>query len=129
MATIVLADDDADLCAVYAPFLRAAGHEVWEAADGQEAVEAVQSRRPDLLLLDVWMPHLNGFEVLDRLRHDPAAARLKIVMLSSVVDADSRLESFGCGAVEFLVKGRSLVDLLAKIESLLAVPEVVSDSA
>jgi CheY-like chemotaxis protein len=120
VATIVLADDDVDLRAVYGPCLRSAGHEVWEAADGREAVTCVRQLQPDLLLLDIWMPHFNGFEVLDMLRHDPAATRLKVVVLSNLGDADSRLEAFGCGAVEYLVKGLALSDLLAKIDSALA---------
>src|SRR5436305_11791044 len=78
-ATLVLADDDDDLRAVYAPCLRAAGYTVHEAADGREALDLVREHRPALLLLDIWMPGLNGFEVLDGLRHDPAAGRLKVV--------------------------------------------------
>lgn len=120
MATILLADDDLDLRAVYGPCLRSAGHEVWEAADGQQAIDSVRQIQPDLLLLDIWMPHFNGFEVLDMLRHDPSATKLKVIVLSNLGDADSRLEAFGCGAVEYLVKGLALTDLLSKIELTLA---------
>ncbi|HEX8202676.1 MAG TPA: response regulator, partial [Isosphaeraceae bacterium] len=81
-ATVVLADDDDDLRAVYTPCLQAAGYTVWEAADGHQALDQVRRHRPDLLLLDLWMPGLNGFEVLDRLRYEPAAAHLKVVMFS-----------------------------------------------
>ena len=120
MATIVvLADDDDDLRAVYCPWLQAAGYTVWEAGNGLEAVELVRKYRPALLLLDLWMPGLNGFEVLDRLRYDPAAARLKVVMFSVQSDADSRLEGLGGGAVEFLIKGLSLADLRAQIGRIL----------
>ncbi len=128
MATIVLADDDADIRAVYGPFLQAAGHTVHEAADGREVLEQVHQHRPDLLLLDVWMPQMNGFEVLDALRHDPAAARMKVVMLSNLGDADARFEAFGGGAVEYLIKGLELRDLLAKVEATLATSETASDT-
>jgi CheY-like chemotaxis protein len=114
-ATVVLADDDDDLRAVYRPFLQAAGYIVWEAANGREAVELVRRHHPDLLLLDLWMPGLNGFEVLDQLRYDPAATRLKVIMFSVQSDADSRLEGLGGGAVEFLIKGLSLADLRMQI--------------
>jgi DNA-binding response OmpR family regulator len=123
VATVVLADDDDDLRAVYGPCLQEAGYTVWEAANGLEAVEQVRKYRPSLLLLDLWMPGLNGFEVLDRLRYDAAAAQMKVVMFSVQSDADSRLEGLGCGAVEFLIKGLSLADLRARIGRILADPE------
>lgn len=120
MATIVLADDSDDLRAVYGDCLRSRGHEVHEAADGREAVELVHRVAPDLLLLDIWMPRLNGFEVLDVLRFDGVAGRLKVVMLSIVADGDSQLEAYGGGAVEYLVKGLALSDFLARVEGVLA---------
>lgn len=126
-ASIVLAEDDGDLRAVYAAFLRAAGYTVFEAAHGQEAVEEVRARRPALLLLDIWMPVLNGFEVLERLRHDPAAAHTKVVMLSCQSDADARLECFGIGAVEYLVKGLPLVDLRAHVDRYVAEARVAPE--
>ncbi len=120
MASIVLADDDEDLRAIYAPCLRAAGHAVWEASGGVEALELVRKHRPALLILDVWMPRFNGFEVLGELRHDPASSGLKIAMLSNLGDADTRLECFEMGAAEYLVKGLGLADLRDRVARLLA---------
>jgi DNA-binding response OmpR family regulator len=120
MATIVLAEDDADLRALYAAYLRSAGFHVLEAADGQQALHMVRAHRPPLLLLDIWMPVMNGFEVLDGLRNDAAAASTKVVMLSCLGDADARLQCFGVGAVEYLVKGLPLADLLKQVEHSLA---------
>src|SRR4051794_16315547 len=67
MATIVLAEDEADLRALLAECLRRDGHIVWEACDGGEAVSLVRAHAPALLLLDIWMPVLNGLEVLEHL--------------------------------------------------------------
>lgn len=120
MATIVLADDCDDLRVVYATCLRARGHRVVEAADGDEAVAQVRSHSPDLLLLDVWMPGRNGFEVLDDLRFDPAAGRTRVVMLSVLSDGDTQLEAFGGGVAEYLVKGLSLAEFLGRVEGILA---------
>lgn len=120
MATILLADDDESLRAVYRACLLAAGHRVIEAADGREALETFREARPDLMILDVWMPRINGFEVLDELRHDAASTKLKILMLSNLGDAETRLEAFSSGALEYLVKGVSLTDLLARVDALLA---------
>ncbi|WP_435011189.1 response regulator [Tundrisphaera lichenicola] len=118
-ASIVLADDDDDLRAIYAPCLRAAGHVVWEAAGGAEALELVRKHRPKLLILDVWMPGVSGFEVLEQLRHDPAASNLKVMMLSNLGDADTRLECFEMGVVDYFIKGLSLVELREAVARLL----------
>jgi CheY-like chemotaxis protein len=119
-AAIVLADDEPELRAIYSAALRAAGHEVWEAADGREAVALVAERHPALLLLDVWMPRCNGFEVLENLRDLPAATKLKVVMLSNLADSDTRLEGYAVGVADYWVKGLSLADLQKRVARLLA---------
>jgi DNA-binding response OmpR family regulator len=126
-ATIVLADDEPDFRAIYSTYLRAAGHEVWEAADGLEAVALVAERHPALLILDVWMPNLNGFEVLEKLRDDPSAANLKVVMLSNLGDSDTRLEGFSIGVCDYWLKGISLSDLQSRIDRLVASDEPTPD--
>lgn len=123
-AEIVLAEDDNDLRAVYATCLRAAGYIVWEAADGHEAVALITAHRPALLILDVWMPVLNGFEVLEHVRSDPCAATLKVAMLSNLSDSDTRLECFAVGAVDYWVKGMSLTELCTRVRRLLTEAEV-----
>ena len=120
MATILLADDSADLRSLYAPLLRSRGHEVHEAENGRDAVAGTRALRPDLLLLDIWMPGLNGFEVLDTLRGDPAATRTRVAMLSVLGDADCQFEAFGAGAVEYLVKGLGLSEFVERVEAILS---------
>lgn len=119
MVSIVLADDDDDLRALYGPFLRALGYEVWDAPGGLEALEMVRRHRPRLLILDVWMPRCNGFEVLERLRHDPLSTQMKIMMLSNMGDADTRLECFEMGVADYVVKGLTLGDLRDRVQHLL----------
>ncbi len=123
-ATIVLAEDESDLRAVYAESLRRSGYTVWEAADGAEATAMVHAHHPDLLLLDLWMPILNGLEVLEQIRGDRGAVGLKIVMLTHQRDADARLEGFALGASAYWTKDISLGELTSKIESLLDSPRV-----
>lgn len=118
-ATIVLADDDDDLRAVYVQCLSSAGHTILEARNGREALDLVRRHRPNLLLLDLWMPELDGLQVLEALRLDPVADQLKVVMFSVQTDADSRLESFGIGASGFLVKGTPLAEVRDQIERFL----------
>jgi DNA-binding response OmpR family regulator len=118
-AVIVLADDEPDLRSVYATCLRDGGYEVWEASDGAEALVLVARHRPALLILDVWMPNLNGFEVLELLRDDPLSSNLKVVMLSNLGDSDTRLEGFSAGVADYWIKGLSLSDLVAFVGRLL----------
>jgi DNA-binding response OmpR family regulator len=124
---IVLADDEPELRAIYSACLRAAGHEVWEASDGEEAVDLVIARKPSLLILDVWMPRVNGFEVLERLRQASHCSNLRVVMLSNLGDSDTRLEGFAVGVSDYWIKGLSLADLRGRVERLMADIELSTD--
>jgi DNA-binding response OmpR family regulator len=126
-AVIVLADDDPDLRTIYATALRSEGHDGCEACDGTEAVARVLERQPALLLLDVWMPGANGFEVLDRLRHEPAMTCTRVVILSNLGDADSRLEGFSGGVVDYWVKGLALDDFCARVRRVIGGMAAVPD--
>jgi CheY-like chemotaxis protein len=116
-AKIVVADDDDDLRKVVAACLRRSGYSVLEAADGHQAVALVRAERPDLLLLDIWMPEADGLSVLETLRHDPAADRTAIVLLTGDQEADARLEALAAGAVGCITKGGGLDELCAAIAS------------
>jgi DNA-binding response OmpR family regulator len=118
-AKIVLAEDDQSLRALYAEWLRRVGHHVWEAADGGEAVAQVRAQKPDLLLLDIWMPVLNGLEVLEYLGKTSEAVGLKVVVLSHQGDADTRLEGFALGVADYWTKDLSLAELSARIDAIL----------
>jgi DNA-binding response OmpR family regulator len=116
---ILVAEDDPDLRRLYVESLRRAGYQVAEASDGAEAVTQVRSCRPDLLLLDVWMPVLNGLEVLEQLSTTAEAVGLKVILLSHQGDADTRLEGFAFGAVDYWTKDLSLDELTARIQQTL----------
>ena len=122
MTTIVLAEDEADLRAVYAECLRREGHVVLEACDGGEAIALVRAHTPGLLLLDIWMPIFNGLEVLEHLGRTAEAVGLKIIVLSHLSDADTRLEGFALGVADYWTKDLSLAELCARIQRLLGEP-------
>lgn len=115
MASVCVADDDRDLRMIYSACLRADGHQVDEAADGAEALCAVRDRSPSLLLLDLRIPGLDGFEVLEAMRNAEWGTRTKVIVLSAAVDADSRLRAYGVGAADVLVKGLPLAELRASV--------------
>jgi CheY-like chemotaxis protein len=119
-ATIVLAEDEPDLRALYADCLRRSGYIVWEAADGGEALRLVRAHTPDLLLLDIWMPVLNGLEVLEQIGKSPEAIGVRVVVLSHVNDADTRLEGFALGVDDYWTKDMTLEELCAGIQQLVS---------
>jgi DNA-binding response OmpR family regulator len=113
--TILVADDDRDLRSAYASSLRRAGHIVWEAADGGEALHLVRTHSPELLLLDIWMPVMNGLEVLEYLRGDNKAAGAKVVVLSQRDDADTHLEGLALGIEDYWTKDLSPDELCDRV--------------
>ena len=116
---ILVVDDDQVNCRIVAEVLREQGHEVFFAADGEEALERVRADRPDLVISDVVMPKLDGYEVCRRLREDPATALLPIVLLSALDPQTERVTSIDAGADDFLVKPVIWLELLARVRSLL----------
>jgi CheY-like chemotaxis protein len=113
--TIVLADDDGDVHALLSIWLREDGHSVWEARDAEEAIELVRRNRPALLLLDLWGPGVDGFRVLDALRHDPSSDRLVSLLLANELEADTHLEALAAGAAGCLGKGGTPNELRARL--------------
>jgi CheY-like chemotaxis protein len=123
-ATIVLAEDEADLRALYAECLRRDGYIVWEAADGAEALSLVRAHTPDLLLLDIWMPVLNGLEVLEQIGRTPEAVGARVIVLSHANDADTRLEGFALGVDDYWTKDMTLENLCAGIREVISLARI-----
>ena len=89
MGKILVADDEPDMRAVLSDLLEEAGHQVTEAEDGQDAYQQIQQEAPDLVLLDVLMPMMNGIQVLQRLRADPTTQTLPVILLTAFSLEDS----------------------------------------
>jgi PAS domain S-box-containing protein len=118
-ATVLVAEDNADLRRFIADRLRP-HYRVLLAADGPAALELARAERPDLLLSDVMMPGLDGFQLLDRLRSDPDTATIPIILLSARAGPDAVGQGLATGADDYLVKPFSSDDLLARVRSNLA---------
>jgi DNA-binding response OmpR family regulator len=117
---VLIVDDEPNILACLEFLLEDAGLQVQTASNGQEALDRVAAFRPDLVLLDVMMPVLNGYEVCQRLRRDPASRGLRILMLSAKgrdVEISKGLE---LGADAYLTKPFATGELLAKVKELLA---------
>jgi DNA-binding response OmpR family regulator len=119
---ILLVEDDDALASVYLTRLQAEGFEVKRVTNGEDALVTVLSYRPDLVLLDVMMPKLNGFEVLDIIRNTPEVGNVKVIMLTALSqDADKkRAESLGVD--DYLVKSQVVIaDVIERIKKHLVV--------
>jgi len=101
--------------------LEAAGYETVAACDGEEALEKVAAEKPDLILLDILMPKIDGFEVCRRLRADEATAVVPIIMITALRETEDRIRGLEAGADDFLSKPFDRGELLARVESLLQI--------
>jgi two-component system alkaline phosphatase synthesis response regulator PhoP len=116
--TIVLADDEAFIALAYKEGLERAGFSVVVAHDGQEAVDRVREVMPDVVLLDLIMPKMNGFEVLKALKGDPKTKDLKILILSNLSQHSDENEARKAGAIDFMVKAdHSLKEVVERVQS------------
>jgi CheY-like chemotaxis protein len=100
--------------------LEAAGMEVIEAVDGEDALDAIRRRRPDLVLLDVMMPRRDGWAVAAELRADPRTRDIPIVFLTARVDESDRHRAHQLGAVGYITKPFDPVVLAERLETTLA---------
>jgi CheY-like chemotaxis protein len=116
---ILVADDQPTLRRLVAKHLTARGFEVVEASDGQEALKKVAESRPDLLVLDVLMPGLDGFQVLERLQSVPGTKNIPVVFLTAKAAESDRVQGLSLGAHDYVSKPFSLNELSLRIDRLL----------
>ncbi|MDP9252648.1 MAG: response regulator [Chloroflexota bacterium] len=116
---ILLVDDEEQIRKLLETSLQRRGYEVAVASDGIEALRQIRTKMPDLIVTDVNMPNMNGFELTRRLRADHRTARVPIVMLSARKQADDILTGYSEGADEYIAKPIEMAVLSAKIEVLL----------
>jgi CheY-like chemotaxis protein len=118
---VLLAEDDRFLRRAAEASLRRHGLEVLTAADGEEALRIARTEPLDLILLDVVMPKLQGFEVLSALKQDDATAHIPVLVLSNLGQERDVAQAKALGAVAFLVKAHlSLQDLVDRVDAALA---------
>jgi two-component system KDP operon response regulator KdpE len=115
-ATVLIADDDPDILELVARLLQRAGHDVVRARDGQEALQALWERRPDLVILDIGMPKLGGWQVLERIRE---VSRVPVLMLTAEGEELDRVRGLTSGADDFVTKPFDMDELAARVRSLL----------
>ena len=113
---ILIADDEANIRRILETRLTMLGHEVFAAADGAQALELFRGREPDLVVLDVMMPELDGFAVLERIR---AQSEVPVILLTALGDVADRITGLQLGADDYMVKPFSPKELEARIRCVL----------
>jgi two-component system phosphate regulon response regulator PhoB len=114
---ILFVEDDDALASVYLVRLEAEGLEVQRVANGEDALAAAVSFKPDLVLLDVMMPKISGFDVLDILRNTPETANLKVVMLTALSQESDKKRAEELGVDDYLVKSQVVItDVIDRIK-------------
>ena len=106
MSKIMVVEDDANLREIYSVRITAEGYDVVPAGDGEEALAIAVREKPDLILSDVMMPKISGFDMLDILRSTPETANIKVVMMTALSGDDQRQRGERLGADRYLVKSQ-----------------------
>lgn len=106
MAKIMIVEDDQALREIYSIRLTAEGYEVVSAGDGEEALARIVQERPNLILSDVMMPKISGFDMLDILKSTPEMQGIKVIMMTALSSEEQRNRGEGLGADRYLVKSQ-----------------------
>ena len=120
MSKIMVVEDDQSLREIYSIRLTAEGYEVVSAGDGEEALAMAVKERPDLVLSDVMMPKISGFDMLDILRSTPETKDIKVIMMTALSSDDQRKRGENLGADKYLVKSQvGIEDVIAAVHEVL----------
>jgi putative two-component system response regulator len=124
---IVVAEDNHANAQLFRQVLVAQGHEVRVASDGIKALDLINDVPPDLILLDVDMPRLDGYEVCQRVKANPRTRLIPVVIITGEGAPDAKLRAWDCGADDFLSKPLQFIELVARCRSLLRVKRLIDE--
>ena len=113
---VLMIDDEADLIKVVHVRLAAEGYDFISATNGLEGLEAAEKEKPDLILLDVMMPHMHGLDVLKNLKKDSDTASIPVIMLTATSDTESAFKAKELGAVDYIIKPFNLEAMLDAVK-------------
>ncbi|WNZ21591.1 diguanylate cyclase [Leptolyngbya sp. NK1-12] len=121
VATILIVDDRVDNLLVLTSLLKSHGYEVRKARGGQIALQTVQIEPPDLILLDIRMPEVSGYEVCAQLKANPVTQDIPIIFLSALNEIDDRMAAFAAGGADYITKPFHTAEVLARIHGQLTI--------
>jgi DNA-binding response OmpR family regulator len=128
-SSLLVVDDDAFIARLLEIELSAAGYDVRTARSGDRALELARERCPDLILADVMMPNMDGFELTRQVRMDERTAGTKVILLTARGLSADRLEGFAVGADDYVIKPFDTPELVARIGEVLARPRTTQQPA
>ncbi|MBT3375037.1 MAG: response regulator, partial [Lentisphaerae bacterium] len=114
---VLVVDDEPDNRELLRTLLEMKGHTVFDAGNGAEALDMVKDALPDVILLDVMMPEMDGYEVCRRLKGDPETAPVPIIMVTALAGRSDRLEGIDAGANDFLTKPVGAQDVILRVRN------------
>ena len=120
---VMLVEDDTSLREIYGIRLQAEGYEIVSAGDGEEALAIAVREKPDLIVADVMMPKISGFDMLDILRSTPETQNIKVIMMTALSSEDQRQRGEALGADRYLVKSQVGIEDVVNV-----VHEVLGDA-
>jgi CheY-like chemotaxis protein len=124
---ILIADDDAKLLALLTSSLKKSGYETTEALDGEAALEQVKQEKPDLILADITMPKIDGFELCKLIRENPDTADIPFIFLTAKGELNDRVKGLNLGADDYISKPFHISEVTARIKSILQRSAMVTD--
>jgi PAS domain S-box-containing protein len=125
---LLIADDNIDMRTYLQKLLTAAGFQVEAVGDGEQALDAAEAHKPDLVLSDVMMPKMDGFELLAALRQNAQLREVPVLLLSARAGEEAKVEGFAAGANDYLIKPFSARELIARVRSSLSVAALRRES-
>jgi CheY-like chemotaxis protein len=124
---VLIVDDNSQNVELLAAFLESLPCRIITAADGVEALEKVASEKPDLILLDIMMPRMSGFQVCRKLKSDPRTRDIQILMVTALNELGDIEQASECGTDDFVSKPVNKFELLTRVKSLLRVRHLKSE--
>ena len=117
---ILLVDDDLTLREMYDERLKAEGFEIVQASNGEEALAKARESKPNVILLDIMMPKINGFDVLKQLKEDENTKNIPVIILTALIQDVDRLQGKKLGAADYIVKSETMPgEVISKIQSVI----------
>jgi DNA-binding response OmpR family regulator len=123
---ILIVDDNPEMLLALAPLLRLNGYAAYEAPTGTECLRLVREKHPDLILLDVVLPDINGIDVCRQIKADPELRNIFVILISGqVTSMENRIAGLGAGADEYIARPIAVPELLARLHSMRRIHEAV----
>jgi len=123
--TVLAVDDETDVLLLVKTALQAEGYRALTAVDGPDALKTAHDEKPDLILLDIMMPGMDGFEVLEKLREDDVTCQTPVIMLTGLSERERKRAAIDRGIKYYIVKPFEFQDLIAKVR--LAIEDAEAD--